>query len=394
LGSGKERNRALVERHRTAFGRPPELLVAAPGRVNLIGEHTDYHEGFVLPMALERDVRAAVSRGPDGRLGLCSADLDDRLELPLETLAFDPAHGWANYPKGVAWALRAAGHALPGLDLTFQGDVPQGAGLSSSAALEVAAALAMDALLGLSIPGEALARLAQRAEVEFVGVKCGIMDQFISRLGRAGAALLLDCRSLEHRPVPLALGGFRLVILDTRVPRSLAGSAYNRRREECQRGLEALRALRPGQALRDYTPEDVRASAAGMGRIAARRCLHVVEENRRVLEAEAALGANDLQAFGRLMNESHASLRDLYEVSCPELDYLVSRATRLEGVLGARMTGAGFGGSAVALLEESALGALEAGLLPAYLERFGRAAEALVTRPGPGARVLERLSDL
>jgi galactokinase len=385
----------IARRHRAEFGRPPELAVAAPGRVNLIGEHTDYHEGFVLPMAIEREVRAVVSRRPDRVLGLCSVDYGERLEVPLDGLARDPAHAWADYPKGVVQVMLQAGHALGGLDLTLEGDVPQGAGLSSSAALEVATALAVQELHRLAIAPEELARLAQRAEVEFIGVRCGIMDQFISRLGQPGAALLLDCRSLAHRRVPLVLGSFCFLIADSRAPRALAGSAYNQRRDECQHGLEALQRLRPGgAALRDYTPDEVRAAAGDMGRLAARRCLHVVEENQRTLEGAEALGRGDLAAFGRLMNASHDSLRDHYQVSSPELDFLVEQARAREGVLGSRLTGAGFGGCTVTLLERGAVPTFEARVLPAYAHRFGRSAEVLASRPGPGARVLRRFSDL
>ncbi|HOX43820.1 MAG TPA: galactokinase [Myxococcota bacterium] len=385
----------ITRRHLAEFGRWPELVVAAPGRVNLIGEHTDYHEGHVLPMAIERVVRAAASRRPDRVLGLCSVDYGSRLEVPLDRLARDPAHPWADYPRGVVRVMSQAGHALGGLELTLEGDVPQGSGLSSSAALEVASALAVQELFGLVIAPEELARLAQRAEVEFIGVRCGIMDQLISRLGQAGAALLIDCRSLTHRRVPLALGGFCFLITNSNAPRTLAGSAYNQRRDECQRGLRALQRLRPGgAALRDYGPAEVRAAAGDMGRLAARRCLHVTEENQRTLEAAEALGQGDLAAFGRLMNASHDSLRDQYEVSSPELDFLVEQARQTEGVLGARLTGAGFGGCTVTLLEAGAVPAYEARVLPAYERRFGRRAEVLASRPGPGARVLRRFSDL
>ncbi len=386
---------ALARRHAAEFGRPPALVAAAPGRVNLIGEHTDYHDGFVFPMAIEREVRVAASPRADGRLGLCSVDYGERLEGPLDGLAREPGHAWADYPRGVLSVMRQRGHALRGLDLTFEGDVPQGAGLSSSAALEVATALAAAELHGLALAPAALARLAQQAEVEFIGVRCGVMDQLVSCLGQPGAALLIDCRTLEARAVPLALGGFSFLITDSGAPRTLAGSAYNRRREECQRGLRALQRRRPdGRALRDYTPGEVQAAAGQMGRVAARRCLHVAEENQRTLEAVAALERGDLAAFGAHMNASHDSLRELYEVSSPELDFLVERARRVGGVLGARLTGAGFGGCTVTLLEAGAVAAYQAEVLPAYARRFSRQARLIPSRPGPGARVVRRLSDL
>ncbi len=378
---------ALTERHRAAFGHDPQVVTAAPGRVNLIGEHTDYNDGFVLPMAIDRQVQVAASRGPDRKLDMFSVDLDERVTVDLGKLGVSEKHAWANYPMGVVHVLAQEGIQPGGLELTISGDVPQGAGLSSSAALEVACALAVVKLTGFDVEGPVLARMAQRAECEFVGVRCGIMDQFVSRLAIEDHALLIDCRSLQFRPVRLPLDGLCVLVTDSNTPRRLADSAYNQRRAECEAGLRALQGVRPGSALRDYELADLQALAGRLDPMVLDRCQHVIEENERVLAAELALSAGDLVGFGRLMNASHESLRDLFEVSCPELDWLVERARETPGVLGSRMTGAGFGGCTVSLIRESATEAY-AGAISAYPEKFGHAADVLMTRPAPGARVV------
>ncbi|MBN2498440.1 MAG: galactokinase [Deltaproteobacteria bacterium] len=378
----------LIERHAQAFGQGPQRIASAPGRVNLIGEHTDYNEGFVFPMALERRVWAAVSRRAGRRLGMLAIEPDDGPRWDaLDGLAFEPDRGWANYPAGVIGALAERFGPFPGgLDLTVWGDVPQGAGLSSSAALEVAVAMAVAALFELDIDGPTLARLAQRAEVEFVGVRCGIMDQFVSRMAERGCALLLDCRDLTYRQVPLRLGGMQVLVIDSGKARSLAGSAYNERRAQCEAGLEALQAGRPGSALRDYGLEDLERAAARMSRTVHMRCRHVIEENARVLEAEQALLRGDMERFGALLDDSHRSLRDRYQVSCAELDWIVERARSVRGVLGARMTGAGFGGCAVALVAEGAEPACREAVERGYGERFGLGLRFFRSTAAAGAR--------
>ncbi len=374
----------LRRAHARAFGAPPELVASAPGRVNLIGEHTDYNDGFVLPMTIERRVWAAASVRTDRRLGLHSLDSDARSVLRLDALAPGPAGDWTNYPAGVVAGLIAAGAVSGGLDLTVTGEVPQGAGLSSSAALEIACGLAACALSGVELPGAELARVAQQAEHEFCGVRCGIMDQLISRLAVEGAALLIDCRDLSRRPVQIP-ADCAVVITDTRSPHKLSASAYNLRRDQCERGVAALQAVHPGTALRDYTLADL-ASAQGLTAEERARCEHVIGENARVLEAEAALAGSDLTAFGRSMNASHASLRDLYQVTSPELDWLVEKAQATPGVFGSRMTGAGFGGCTVTLLAPDRFEAYGRSIA-GYQQRFGRPCDLLVTRPAPGARV-------
>jgi galactokinase len=381
------RTEAVFEEHLRVFGSRPERIAVAPGRVNLIGEHTDYNQGFVFPMAIEKQVHVAISRRKDRRLGLWSLDFREPCLVDLDRLSLQAGPAWAGYPQGVVQVFLSRGFSLDGMNLSIQGDVPQGSGLSSSAALEVATGLAIQALCDLSLSGTELALLAQRAECEFVGVQCGIMDQFVSRLAERGHALLIDCRTLEYRQVPLALGDACILVTDSRTPRRLAGSAYNQRRQECEQGVAVLRAIRPGESLRDFTSADLEAVRSDMSEVVLRRCRHVVEENQRVLDAEQALRRSDLGEFGRLMSASHQSLRDLYEVSCPELDHLVELALDTPGVYGSRITGAGFGGCTVSLIERDAVPSYQEAC-KGFAERFGRLPVWLVSTPSSGARII------
>ncbi|WP_273845589.1 galactokinase [Rubrobacter calidifluminis] len=362
-----------AEAYRERFDADPEVVASAPGRVNLIGEHTDYNGGFVLPCAIDRRVAVAAGRG-EGIL--YSADFDETRPLTPEE-----KNSWADYPRGVAWALGEAGCAIGPFRAAFAGEVPRGSGLSSSAAIEAATALALGALFGLEVDRKDLARICQRAENEYVGVQSGIMDQYASLLCHEGAALLVDCRTLEAEDVPLDLEGAGLVLLvcDTRVERGLAGTGYNERRRSCE---EAARRLGVRE-LRDTTEGDLPKLSGEL----LRRARHVVTENGRVLEAARALRAGDYASFGRLMYASHASLRDDYEVSTPELDAFVECAREV-GAPGARLTGAGFGGCAMALVEA---GRAEA-LARRARERFSACGfrEPLFYRflPAPGAEVL------
>ena len=330
----------------------------APGRVNLIGEHTDYNEGWVMPAAIERAVTVQGDRRPSRQVSAVAEEYGQCAAFSLDELT--PPAGkpvWIDYLKGVCRALADAGYSLSGADLSIQSTIPIGAGLSSSAALELAVAAVLTALAGVEIPLPELAQICRKAENDFVGVKCGIMDQYAVALGQTGRALLLDCRSLEYSYIPLDLGERRLLIIDSRVERTLSGSAYNRRREECEAAAGKLAQLlgRPLQSLRDVSLEEIKSAQPHLPPVLYMRSRYVVEENLRVLESAAALGAGDLQAFGYFMGRSHAGLRDLYRVSCPELDLIVQAASETPGVLGARMTGAGFGGCAVALLEKGAV---------------------------------------
>lgn len=350
---------ALFGELRTRFpdnaNRP--FLVVAPGRVNLIGEHTDYNEGFVLPIAIERAMDIAAAPRDDERVRVHSVLFDQTVKFTTRDVGRDEesTSGWSDYVRGVTWEFARMGHRLRGMDAVIWGDVPIAAGLSSSAALEVATALALDTANGLNTDRRELALLCQRAENEFVGVKCGIMDMFVSLMARAGHALLIDCRSLEYEHVPIPSNEVVIIVADSRVARGLRDSEYNERRAQCQQGVKILRRHLPGiRALRDVTLEDLEQYAGELPEVTYRRCRHVVTENQRVLDSVAALRAGDVTRFGELMSESHASLRDCYEVSSDELDLLVETATDVEGVLGSRLTGAGFGGCTVTLADAAA----------------------------------------
>jgi galactokinase len=365
-----DRNARLIGQFRAHLGAEPIGLFRAPGRVNLIGEHTDYNDGFVLPVAIDRDIRIAARPRADRQVRLYSANFDQLSSFSLDSIEPDPAASWSNYPRGVAKYLQDAGYRPTGLDAAIEGDVPVGAGLSSSASLEVATATAFAELGGIDLPSVQKAVICQRAENRFVGVNCGIMDQFISALGRAGHALLVDCRSLGYELVPIAAAGMSVVVADTTIKRGLAGSEYNVRRAQCEDGVARLSQMlgRPLRALRDVSLAEVEEHAGGLPEVIARRVRHVVSENERTLAGVAALRAGDLVRFGQLMNESHRSLRDHYEVSCSELDALVDAAWQARGVFGARMTGAGFGGCTVALVES--------GLVQDYVEHVRAAYQA------------------
>jgi galactokinase len=347
-GSGR-----VVDAFRERAGRDPDGVWAAPGRVNLIGEHTDYNDGFVLPLAIDRLVLVAAGRRDSGRLRLWSLQAAEPADLELAEVGPGRVEGWAAYPAGVAWALGQAGVEVGGADLVVDGDVPAGAGLSSSAALECATATALADLHDAHLDGRELATLARRAENEVVGVPSGAMDQMVSMLGRAGHALFLDTRSLETEqvPLPLAAAGRCLVVIDTRAGHRLVDGAYADRRAAC----EAAAALLGVPALRDATLEQVEAAAGALGDPGLRRARHVVTENARVLAAVELLRAGELDRLGQLLLASHASLRSDYEVSSPELDTAVEAAMEA-GAVGARMTGAGFGGSAIALVEDRLAG--------------------------------------
>ncbi len=384
--AGQEpRARRLAAAFAERTGCDPEGIWAAPGRVNLIGEHTDYNDGFVLPVAIDRVVLAAARGRDDGRLRLWSLQEEKPADLELAGVGPGRVDGWAAYPAGVAWALAQAGVAVGGADLVVDGDVPAGAGLSSSAALECATAVALAELAGAELDRPTVAGLARRAENEVVGVPSGAMDQMISMLGRAGHALFLDTRSLqaEQVPLPLEAAGLRLVVLDTRTGHRLVEGAYADRRAAC----EAAAAILGVPALRDATLEQVEAAAAALGDPGLRRARHVVTENARVLAAVELLRAGDLHRLGPLLAGSHASLRDDYEVSSPELDTAVEAAVAA-GAVGARMTGAGFGGSAIALVPRQLTGQVEDRVQDAFAAAgFGPPAVAPVVA-SDGARRL------
>ena len=323
----------------------------APGRVNLIGEHTDYNDGFVMPVALGFSTWATSAPRDNRVVSVFSENFSERIEFELDDQSLVPLHHWSDYVKGVAITLECAGYRLAGAELRIRGEVPIGSGLSSSAALEVASGYSLLMNSGLSVDRKELAKLCQRAENEFVGMRCGIMDQFVSCNGQAGKALLLDCRSLEYKPLPLPEDA-RVAICNTMVKHSLATSEYNVRRLECEAAVRHFaKSCSNVRALRDLTEADLNLHSDDLPEVIYRRSRHVITENARVLEAGAALEEGDLETFGQLMNSSHRSLRDDYEVSCAELDLMVELAHQVRGVYGARMTGGGFGGCTVNLIK-------------------------------------------
>ena len=373
--------RAFRERH----GREARLF-RAPGRVNLIGEHTDYNGGFVLPMAIDRETVAAAAAREDRHVSVHSLNRDESFAFDLDNPGPTRRGLWLDYVEGVARALEDRGVILRGADLMLLSDVPSGAGLSSSAALEVSTGLALATVSGAEFDRVTLALAGQQAEHTYVGALVGIMDQFVSALGREGHALLIDCRTLEATPVPLDTSRVSVVVTDTNVKHELSASEYNTRRAECEEGVRQLGAFLPGvRQLRDVTVEDFERYAGELPEVVRRRCRHVVTENARALSAAGALRRGDLEEFGRLMRRSHESLRDDYEVSCAELDFLAETAWGLEGVLGSRMTGGGFGGSTVTLVRRTRLADFERAVMGEYQKRFGFAPAVYVSEPGGGA---------
>ena len=357
------RSAALFKDH---LGDPTGAVVArAPGRVNLIGEHTDYNDGFVLPTIVDRHVEVVARKRFDRKVCVVAADFGERCEQDFDGTIDYTGFGWLPYVLGVAHELVQRGRMDVGVDIVFRGTVPREAGLSSSAALEVATALALDAVFNLWLNPADMARLCRDVEHRYAGVRCGIMDQFASRLGRPDNALLIDCRSLDARHVPMPLDNHRLVIVDSGVRRERVDSAYNQRRTECEEAVTRLReADNSITSLRDVTLGMMAKHKDLLPPDLFIRCRHVISENNRVADACESLANGDLAAFGRLMNASHFSLRNDFEVSHPALDRLVEEAIQVDGVLGARLTGAGFGGCTVNLVTETALPDIERQLAP------------------------------
>ena len=370
-------------------GEAPRLFFA-PGRVNLIGEHTDYNGGHVFPCALTLGTYCAARRRGDGALRLFSLNFPDAGLVETEIGRETPLPGgcWANYPLGVVRALAAAGHAVPcGADMVFCGDIPAGAGLSSSAALEVLTGTALNALYGLALSPVEIARIGQAAENTFVGVSCGIMDQFASAMGKADHAVYLDTETLEYAYAPLNLGSARILLVNSGVRHSLAASAYNQRRTECAAALSELQKALPVRSLGAITPAEFESHAALISDPVCRsRARHAVYENARTAQAFRALQNGDLAEFGRLMNASHISLRDDYAVSCPELDALTEIAWSCPGVFGSRMTGGGFGGCTVSIVDADALERFSETVREEYSRRTGLRAEIYAASAGDGAR--------
>ncbi|MBS3952460.1 MAG: galactokinase [Methylomicrobium sp.] len=366
------------------FNAKPDFIARAPGRVNLIGEHTDYNDGFVLPMAIDHAIWMAFRPRDGSTVRLFSSDFETDSVFDLHSLT--PGKGWVEYAKGVAHELQQAGYILRGFDAAIAGDVPRGAGLSSSAALELGIARTFAAVSGFEWDAQKMARLAQKAENEWVGVNCGIMDQMASAASREGHALFLDCRSLEIQHIPLPKG-IAVVILDTSTRRGLVDSAYNERRSQCEEaarwfGVKALRDV----GLGEFGKRNVE---RGLSEIAWKRARHIVTENARVLEAVEAMKSGDTKRLGLLFNASHVSLRDDFEVTNDALDIMVACAQGQDGCYGARMTGAGFGGCAVALVEEEKTGAFVNAVASAYRHRSGNEAGIYVCKASQGASLIQ-----
>jgi galactokinase len=375
----------------------PAALYAAPGRVNLIGEHTDYSDGFVMPAAIDFATVVAISPRTDGRILIHSVNYDERIDKSQKELLDDnfatlragrELH-WSDYPAGVLWVLREQGIAIDkGFSMTIAGNVPLGAGLSSSASIEVATAIAVLGTLGVKLPLSKIALLCQRAENAYVGANCGIMDQFVSCCGQQDHAVMIDCRLLEYKLVPIP-SNVRIVICNSMVKHSVAAGEYNSRRAEIEKGTEILQAHRPEiKALRDATVDDLAKWGSEMPPVVLKRCRHVITENARVMAAVEAFRVSDLTLFGELMRQAHNSLRDDFEASCKEIDILVELAVKQNGCFGARLTGGGFGGCTVNLVDVNCVESFTKAMRAGYLAATGIEAEIYTSRASDGAHAI------
>ena len=382
----------MQEVFREKFGAAQTHAYFSPGRVNLIGEHTDYNGGHVFPCAISLGTYALVAPRTDGISRLYSMNLPEQgvVQFPMHGAVKSDAYGWANYPIGVVRVMEDAGHrAAHGFDIILYGTLPNGAGLSSSASIEVLMAVVLNDELNLGIDMVELVKFSQKAENEFVGMNCGIMDQFAVGMGKKDCAILLDCNTLSYRYSKLALDGCSIVITNTNKTHSLVTSAYNERRAQCESALKALQKVKPIKALGELTNAEFDAIASAIpDPVERRRARHAVYENNRTLEAVKALEANDVKRFGALMNASHVSLRDDYEVTGPELDTLAELAWQQDGVLGSRMTGGGFAGCTVSIVRDAAIPAFEKNVGDAYTAKIGYAPSFYVANIADGARRL------
>src|SRR5215212_500615 len=384
----------LTTLFQNTFGSAPKHVARAPGRVNLLGEHVDYNDGFVLPAAIDRATYIAFSSASSDQTTLLAIDFDQQASFSPETISSktqsdgSPLPEWTHYPAGVMWSLRQESLSTPSMNAVFASDVPRGSGLSSSASVEMAFALAWQTLSDWTLPAMQRALLGQKAENQYVGVNCGIMDQFASACGVANKLLLLDCRSLEWKTIPLP-ADVSIVIADTTVRRKLTSGEYNKRRSACEEAVRLLKENLPDiKSLRDVSVDEFNRFAGKLPEEVMKRSRHVVEEIERSNQAEALLGAGNIQRFGELMNECHISLRDLYEVSCPELNVMVSIAQSLDGCYGARLTGAGFGGCTVNLVAREQADMFSAALAEGYQAEVGYPPEIYITRASNGAELL------
>lgn len=371
-----------------AFGKNPNIF-RSPGRLNLIGEHTDYNNGFVLPAAVDKAIYIAVTPREDDELNWIAADLNDSYKGNVNTIINSEKH-WPDYLLGVIDQLQKAGHQIRGFDCVIHGDVPTGAGMSSSAALECATIFALNTLFNLGVDKLTMVKLAQKAENEFVGVKCGIMDQFASMFGKKDHVIKLDCRSLEYEYEPLRLNDMKIVLFDTGVKHSLASTEYNTRRQECEEGVRILHQYHSEvKSLRDVTVPMLKEYVLPKGEIVYKRCLYVVEEIQRLLDGCNDLENKDIKAFGKKMFETHEGLSKLYEVSCKELDFLVDFVRKEESVIGARMMGGGFGGCTINIIKENAIEELTERISKAYKEAMHIDLKTYIAKIENGTEQLE-----
>ena len=360
----------------------------APGRVNLIGEHTDYNGGHVFPCALTIGTYAAARKREDRKLNFYSMNFENLgvIESSLDDLTPSDEAGWTNYPKGVMWAFAGRGMEMDcGLDIVFNGNIPNGSGLSSSASLEVLTGYLLKDLYGFDVTNIDLAKIGQYSENNFNGMNCGIMDQFASAMGKKDNAIFLDTADLSYEYAPLVLDGAKIVVTNSNVKHSLVNSAYNERRSECEKALEELQTVVEIKGLGDLSEEQFEANKSAIkDEVRVRRAKHAVYENQRTIRAVEALKNNDLKLFGELMKASHVSLRDDYEVSCEEIDVLVEEAWKVDGVIGSRITGAGFGGCTVSIVRDEAVDIFKEKVGAAYQERVGKMADFYVVEIGDG----------
>lgn len=359
----------ITEKFKELYKSQP-LVVQSPGRINLIGEHTDYNEGFVLPAAIDKSMVIALAENDTDQCNLYSIDYEASFTFSL--MGFKPEKGsWANYIMGVVDQLMEGGHTIKGFDCVFGGDIPIGAGLSSSAALECGVAFALNSLFGLEVDKKKLVHYAQMAEHKFAGVACGIMDQFASMMGKQHHAIRLDCRSLDFTYFPISLKDYQIILCDTKVKHSLASSEYNTRRLECEKGVAAIQKNHGNvNSLRDVSLEMLEDVKGEVGEVVYNRCLYIIEENERLLSGCELLNEGDISGFGAKMYGSHKGLSELYEVSCPELDFLVGFTEELPYVVGSRMMGGGFGGCTINLVEKAQKSKFMDAVEKAYLEKF------------------------